>query len=346
MTIGSAALEDEGLTIVGDVLVHDGKVFATQPREHTVVVYTEDGESVGTFGGRGDGPGEFESVSGIGLLGELVWVADGDLRRVNYFDSQFGIVSSTSILHPSLPSGDPWIYGVAADGGMAIQFVRILRLEMPDVEAGRPRHMLEVGPGGAVRDTTTIITGRPGMVMVEEGNSVTFAGVPIADESLFSMASDGSGSVVVHRALAPGPDPHAFTVVRFDAGGDTLWDREYQYDPVRVPDRVVTDRVDESRERGSSRAYLRDLEDQLREREFFPAVTGVLAGEAGTTWLLRTTGVDLSEWAVLDASGNVVGRVERPPRSRLEWGGRDAIWFQEFDELQIPYLVRYEVHRP
>lgn len=69
--------------------------------------------------------------------------------------------------------------------------------------------------------------------------------------------------------------------------------------------------------------------------QFFPAVGDVQAGTDGTTWLLMRTGVESSEWEVLDESGRSVARVDSPPRGRIRWTDAQSLRFVERDELDI-----------
>jgi hypothetical protein len=125
---------------------------------------------------------------------------------------------------------------------------------------------------------------------------------------------------------------------------DTAWERDFRYDPIPVSAAWRSDHV-EADARGEGAAARRILERAYDALRFFPPIDDIRAGADGTTWLLRRTGVDSFEWEVLDASGHPLARVASPPRGRMRWAGTDSLWLLEHDELDIPYLVRYAIHR-
>ena len=148
----------------------------------------------------------------------------------------------------------------------------------------------------------------------------------------------------MHREAATTAEPHVFRVIRFDARADTAWARDIPYDPIPVSSEWRSRHVEERSDLNAPN--LRVLEAAYRNLEFFPPVGDVQAGADGSTWLLVRTGADTSEWAVLDAFGRSLARVEPPPRGRMMWAGTDSLWFVQEDELDVPYLVRYVIRRP
>ena len=148
----------------------------------------------------------------------------------------------------------------------------------------------------------------------------------------------------MHREAATSAEPHTFRVIRFDAQADTSWARDIPYNPIPVTSEWRSRHLEERRDLESP--LLSVLERAYRTLEFFPPVRAVRAGNDGTTWLHVRTGVDSSEWEVLDPSGHSVARVEPPLGARMRWAGTDALWFVEEDDFDIPYLVQYAIRRP
>ena len=142
-------------------------------------------------------------------------------------------------------------------------------------------------------------------------------------------------------------------MIGFDGHADTAWVREVPYDPVRIPEgwrqRRLEERFgypEELHPRISERHYRNVLKRAYGSVGFFPPVErAVRAAAEGTTWLRLRTGVESSEWEVLDKFGRSVARVDLP-RGSINWIGRESVWVTERDELDIPYLVRYVIHRP
>ena len=301
---------------------------------------------MGYIGRQGEGPGEFETVSGMGQHDGLVWVADRILRRVQFFDAENRQVSSVQIQgHPTLPTGRPSTLAVFLDGSMLVRHSLTLHdlVAFPD----RPEYLIRFGPEGLPHDTVSVLTGREPAVRFRTGRGTTtrFMTLPVSYRSLYASAADGSGIVVVHRGEAAGDGPHTYRVTRFDASADTAWVRDFRYDPIPVS-AAWRSRHFEADARGEIASARRILEGAYDALKFFPPVDDAHVGADGTTWLLVRTGVDSFEWHVLDASGHPLARVDPPPQGRMRWAGTDSVWFVEHDELDVPYLVRYAIQPP
>ena len=345
ITIGDRSDPESGLTRVGDVVVVGERLFVAQRREQRLRIFSLAGDLVGFLGGRGEGPGEFSDVSGTGIRDGLVWVSDRRTGRVQYFDPEGRYESSVRIRgHPSLPLRMVRVRAVLADGSMLATILRDVATlaASPD----RPEHVIRFDAHGSLRDTVAVLVGREGALKLgrDGRGGVTFTWLPETDRSLFAPSADGSGFVVVHRESATRAEPHTFRVIRIDAQADTAWLRDIPYTPIPVTSEWRSQHLKERSD--LSAPLLRVLERAYRTLEFFPPIGAVRAGADGSTWLLVRTGVDSSEWEVLDPLGHSVARVEPPPRGRIRWAGADALWFVEEDELDIPYLVRYAIRRP
>lgn len=67
------------------VAVHAGRVYVANPDAARVDVYHLSGQLVTSFGGPGDGDGEFNNPHGVAAAGNSVYVTDTDLKRVQAF---------------------------------------------------------------------------------------------------------------------------------------------------------------------------------------------------------------------------------------------------------------------
>ena len=345
VTIGDHSDPELGLTWVGDVIVNGERLFVEQPDEERFRIFSLAGEFLGFLGGRGEGPGEFREVNGIGVRDELVWVSDRLMGRVQYFDPGGRYDSSMRIRgHPTLPMGMVHVRALLANGSMLVTILQdiVTLADSPD----RPEHVIRFDARGSLRDTVAVLVGRGDALKLGRTSrgGVRFTVLPESYRSLFAPNADGSGFVVVHREAATTAEPHTFRVIRFDARADTAWVRDIPYNPIPVTSEWRSRHLEERRDLEARLLHV--LERAYRTLEFFPPVRAVRVGADGTTWVLVRTGVDSSEWEVLDPSGHSVARVKPPPRGRMRWAGTDALWFVEEDELDIPYLVQYAIRRP
>lgn len=85
----------------------DGRIFVLDGQERQVRVFSPEGERLGTIGRQGSGPGEFESPSGLGVLGDTVWVEDFDTRGVTLFSTDGDLLKSVIGPTNALEVGDP-----------------------------------------------------------------------------------------------------------------------------------------------------------------------------------------------------------------------------------------------
>jgi len=352
VSIGDALDPETGLTLVGDVIVESDRLLVAQPWEKRLRVYSLTGEFLGFIGRGGEGPGEFRWVGGMGLDNGHVWIYDSDSRRLQYFDVEGRFVSSVKLMgHPTLgSSGEVW--GILANG---LRLVKYSASAYELVESPpKPEPLLLLDPEGQPPDTVAMIVGRSSVVKLNNGREsgwTVYSTLPESYRSLLSVAPDGSGFVVVHRTGATSAETHTFRVIRFDARADTAWAHEVPYEPIRVPrgwrSRHVEEYVRENPVSGVPEGRNRQAwERAFGTLEFFPPVGDIQVGVDGTTWLLVRTGVDSSEWEVLDESGRSIARVNPPPPGRIRWADADSLWFFELGELEIPYLVRYAIRRP
>lgn len=112
VTIGDQSDPELGLTWVGDVIVDGERLFVAQPDEARLRIFSLSGDFLGFLGGRGEGPGEFKEVNGVGVRDELVWVSDRLLGRVQYFDPGGRYDSLMRTSEAILPS--PWVWYMCA----------------------------------------------------------------------------------------------------------------------------------------------------------------------------------------------------------------------------------------
>jgi len=127
---------DESLRIGGDetaptspsffgisniVLDESGSIYVAD-RSLTVRVFTEDGALVRTMGGRGDGPGEFQSIIGLIVHRDTAVVFDFTRGRLTTFDGDGNVVdtgageatvrSDSWLAQPYAKVDDGWIFRV------------------------------------------------------------------------------------------------------------------------------------------------------------------------------------------------------------------------------------------
>ena len=355
--IGEALDAETGLTRVGHVVHDRDQILVSQPDEHHLRIFSRDGGSLGIIGRRGQGPGEFEEVSRVGLHGDEVWVSDGLLGRVSFFDSAYEYVSSVSVRgHPTMGASRFDVRAVLADGSL-LAMRRRSAIEASD-PSQPPQSLFLLDPRGVLRDTVAVLPGLSPVAEIRDGlrsQRRVFLIRPVVNRSLWSAAPDGTGFVIVHQEAATAGEPHTFSVTRFSGSADTVFALNVPYRPVPVPGDWLRQNVDEQvrvHEGGGDASvadlgrFRRAVREAIDMFDFFPPIAGVHAAADGATWLKLRTDDDSFEWIVLDEAGSEIRRLRAPAGLGLASADRNGAWFVEHDHFDIPYIVRYDFPPP
>jgi hypothetical protein len=319
------------------------------------------GRPMSTIGRQGEGPGEFRSPSGIGFFGDSLWVMDRQAYRISYFgpDGAFlGTVTPrvdlspdpenprAAVPRPFRPLRDGTLYAVAPAWSDAIARGQL----------SETRHAL-LDQEGETLGTVWMQDYRPTDVLAllrEDGG--TFGRQPFGDGSLWAISQDQQLMVLDRRVPRRGQRA-AIRLTTISMTGDTLFSKELEYAPEPLP----RERID-----SASRAQARDmlqflqrmdpgmtlaaLETDLRgatySPDYLPAVRGMLLGTDGSIWLQRfSPREDGNLWWVLGADGAPLAMAVTPVEIRIVLATADALWGVETDELDVEYIVRYEIVR-
>jgi hypothetical protein len=360
LRIGSVDDPETALTSVSTLLPGaGGRIYVAQPTENVIRIHGPDGEPLGRIGRPGSGPGEFGLLTAMGWWDperDTLWVSDVAQNRLSLFTADGEFVRSLLLQVP--PYRDVMavraVRAVLPDGtGLAQGAVSAALLESGTVSRiPILRFPLEGGPAEPVVETP--VGNLQLAIRMDEG--MNFSVQPFVDSPLVAVAHPPGRIVVVGREAAIAAEDARFTVTAFSADGDTLWSREYGYQPSPIlraeVDSVVESRVEMIRSFAQGAGVgPRELEsrirDQLHAPPFRPPVQQVLISPEGDIWLriAAAPGSELSPWWKLDPGGSPVARMELPSNMTLRAVERDAAgggvgWAVETDELDVPYVVR------
>lgn len=353
LRIGSVEDPDVGFSNIGGVAVaDDGRVYVIEAQDRQIRIYGADGARLGAFGSAGEGPGEFGSPSGIGVLGDTVWVADGFANRMLLFDRDGGLLSTWT----------PRVNFGGAEGGASVMYTaaalrpdRTVRTDFwiamrRGAQADTVVPVLVVDSAGAIVDTLSLYRAPPSVtntVMVND-REVPIPPVQRTDP-LFVHPADGS-TVIVERPVALS-ESGRFRVVRI-IEGDTVLDRAYPYAAVPFDPSLADVVAAEQSERwaAATGADADVVRATVRAAMEVPAwqvpVSDARAGADGTLWLRREENPadSTAAWLVLDSDGSPLLTTRLPARASVHWSTREAVWAAVPDDLDVPWLVRYRLH--
>ncbi len=327
----------------------DGRIYTIHAQEGLIRVHAPDGAPLGVIGGPGEGPGEFGTPVAMGFRDGALWVWDMRMRRVSHFGPDGSFLRDEQY-QPRTPEDPedavPLPEGLLADGS----FFGSRPLRARDIASGAVthEHFMRLRLDGTIIDTIAVRPVGGGTMVLSKGGQDFFVSRPFPDSPLFAMSPARMEVVFIDRTIRA--DDPGILVTKLAVGGDTLWSRRYAYEPVML-DAAAVDSVvlaHASRADRSGFMSLREAESAIREQlsapPHWPGVRMARLGHDGSVWLaLRELDPLVSRWLVIGADGDVVGQVALPERLRVITARENEVWGMDRDELDIPYIVRYEV---
>jgi hypothetical protein len=336
LTIG--ALDGEyALTQPGQlVIMPGGGVLVTQPQEQLVRRFDAHGRIMRALGVRGDGPGEFRSIDGVGMRGDSIWIADSRLRRMTYFAHDGTVLATVSWPGASRAPANP-----AGTGYASFEYSRNGAM---DLDPDAPWPVIRYSRAGAVLDTVAVVHAYAKGIRTEGG---TVLRSPLNDGAMSRFSPGGERLVIVDRRVPEAGPRGRFTVTWVStARGDTLRRSAYEYTAKPIP----ADYMDQLIARaagGPMRQYVNSIAAALREQRFLPPISRMQVTDDSTVWLAReTAGQDMVRWYRFAVDAGATGFVLLPVRSEILAADASRLWVLEHDEFDVPYLVRYRMRSP
>ena len=310
--------------------LRDGQILVVETTTNQVRTFDSAGEHRWTFGGTGDGPGEFRSPRLVGQASDdsvLVWddrlarmtslTPSGQLKElrapgslVEQIPPRPRAVLSNDMLVGSFPGeGAPDEF---EDGEIVQDFSRIY---LNDLDYSERTYVAEI-PGATFQ---VLLTPDP-----------EFTALPFSTSAAFTAV----GSEVV----AVGPTSRGVTV--FSSEGDLI--REMWVD--REPRRVMARDIDRELERRLSDVPDEDRANEERRLrrldipEFMPVYDRVLGHEAGPIWARQylPNFSDPRRWDRFTRDGEFIGTTETPQRLELRQVGPDWVLGIHYDDFMVP----------
>lgn len=284
-----------------------GHLYLSQPLDHNIKVFDDQGRLIRVIGRRGQGPGEFERVQHIGFRGDTLFVTDPQLDRVTFIvgDEVWTEPWRSPALGPYLLPEVP--VGFFSDGSAfaapTYHSVAVARGEL------REMPLLRLFENGDVQQLVTIdIEGSVWGLLTETANST--ASQPFSDHELWALKGDGTGVFVIDRTVREG-----FGVTLLTMSGDTAWSHHFDAPRPRIGRGEIEEAVRARAGRLSARfGSLREREQGLRATLETPdrlrAATAATSGTDGSLWLRMEREQDRVCWWIVDSAGELSGSVQ------------------------------------
>lgn len=339
------AIEHDLSPISGIVVSPNGTIALAQPQDGVIRFFDRNGKPIGRFGRKGFGPGEFGSLTRMGLLHDTVYAFDVAARRLTLIAPNQTLVRtiSTSInlsnyrttngnAHfPVLP------LAVDSNGSFLGLMTVSEQSSTVDVPTGVKNgwHVIRMDSTGAFRNN---VTWQPGLEACTarfgspgRGGIVTIPFCPLPQ-----IAVAPNAKMVVVASAEPGEKP-LFGVVGARPNGDTLFQRTFAYTPAPIASSTRDSVVGLLTRNPNYAAALA----KVRIPESYPPIAHIIVGTDDTAWIEIATSVGKRRWLVLDVAGNVLGAVYVQRNVRISAVSRNAMWAIEADEDGLEHVVRY-----
>ena len=330
--------EAEMLYIVDDATkLADGRIVIANAGTSELRVFSAVGEHLSTWGGQGEGPGEFSAYSpeaaswwpGDSVVGSNSW-----RRRIEVFDSQGNHGRSVT-----MPDGYHAFLGVLPDGTFLVKPSTVLSggvFGAGDPLVRRPDNFGLLMPGGELRVS---LGDQPG----EEWFSSQTA--PMATPHPFGRATIST----IWKDLAVVSPTDRYELRAYSSDGTLAKIIRRDHD-LRSPTQAELDAwrteryADHPEERRTQ--VLAETADMTLV-EFFPAFSALHSDPLGYLWVreYELPGEDHSRWTVFDAEGRVQGFVEMPLDLEVFEIGRDYVLGRVMDELNVERVQLWPLDR-
>ncbi|MYC89587.1 MAG: hypothetical protein F4X22_15365 [Gemmatimonadales bacterium] len=307
----------------------DGSLMVADGSSNEVRVFSAAGEFLGSFGGRGDGPGEFRTLRRIESAGDTLLALDRGRLTVAAHD--LTVVGTFDI--------DPWTVDLHyVDGGRILPEISRPVLPMDGLTGSvrPPQPLVLLDLKGARIDSVGELRGAEVHVLVRDGSYVGTA------PHFFGKAS--------HVAALGGHilrgSSDAMRLEELDLSGNLVRILRIPGYPLDLSDALIAAERDFLLDGFTPGHPLRAPFEAAPVSDTRPAFTDILVDSSGAVWLElhrgRTEQDQPEKWLVLDADGTWLGTVEMPDRFRVAQITMDAVLGVREDALDIqhPQLLR------
>ena len=317
----------------------DGRIVIANTGTNELRVFDANGAHQATWGGAGEGPGEFAALAGIDTWpGDSIVAWDGRTGAISVFDSggRFGrsFVLETGGDNPLTPRfafSDGSFLGRTADA------------------SGEGYRRSEVSYERRAADGATLISygthpGRESFFGFAGGMPIMLAGLPF---SRF-LVEGAWGDLVV---IAPNDD---YEIRAYDAADGSLARIVRREHTNRAPTRAEATQLFEDNLARSSvpeqaAEVFREAFPDVPLVERFPAFDGILVDGLNHLWVheAKLTGAERPAplWTVFDPEGRALGFIETPAGLTILEIGSDYVLGHTTDDLGVESVQVWELER-
>ena len=334
--------EDEGSTVLSEVrdveVLSGGRVAVINGSGNDILVFDAVGEHVATWGGAGDGPGEFRYLEWLATLPpDSLAAGDAGLRRVTILDSQGEFVRSfatASAFDPASRPGPPRPLGLLADGFTIAAF-----FDRPPAAEGTARPAVEIVAASATGDTVRTLGTWPGeeLTLFRQDGMLQVTQPPFGRRLHVATGQDGAWIA----------DDERWELQKYSAQGALRMIVRSSASRMAVTDQLLEAWITERYRHAARVPTLEDLKRDQREiarHTTTPSFGAVLSTTDGGV-AIGAFGLDTTSpraWITVDPNG-AVQAVELPAGLQVKRWGPDWVIGVVRDALDREEIRRYRI---
>jgi hypothetical protein len=342
LVIGQGTRPDQELYRVrGAVRLSDGRVAVANAGTQEIRFFGPDGAFLYAAGGEGEGPGEFQSLFGLGRRGDTLVAHDYMARRLTSFDAGGDMLGTTAVSYEGLPFMRLFPTRFGAVGlqlgrtqGLPEEYEYVRRLALYhrfDRDGGH------LGPIDELAGMEMLYRGR------NEGN-VTYV---MSTSPL--IAHQQHETVVGERLVAGITDRFEIRIYAPDGALERLIrapSRERGVTPEEW-DRAMEEELQEREDTPEARSAVAELAELAPPPEVRPVFGRFVADREGYVWVAPyrpETGPTVS-WLVVDLEGPILGTVDLPRGFTPTEIGSDYVLGTVRDEMDVETVRLFALTR-
>lgn len=330
-------------SIAAAARLEDGRIVIADGQAAEIRVFDPAGEFIEAVGGRGSGPGEYETITGMfRSAGDTLWVEDRRQRRITVLAPDLAVVETIRVTAVPAASGiriRPTLRGVLADGAwISSHGISLFRDPQASTVFRDSLILHRVDPAGGTIDSLGLILGVQRYEYLPGDGSVWFGDLPLGYVETLAVAGDRYfyGDAKRFEIEERAPDGRLVRRIRLCEETETI-------DPVQL-DRVIEDRLSDSSDE------LRDGEERamrgVPRSDLAPAFLQLLVDAEERLWVRDFTYPGTPQrWMVFDRDGVWLGAVESPADPTVLEIGSDYMLARHSDALGVHSVRLYPLSR-
>ena len=327
-----------------------GRVYLGDMDQQKIHVLDINGDYITSFGGQGNGPGEFQMINKIAVNQEYVYAFDMIQARIHLFEpDQYRYVRTISLLEndsggqPRMTPGEgrPFDFFLTSDSNLLVSYRNFM-----DPTANRTS---VISPAGEVIDRDRFDftpEDDENVAQRTSGGMVMVANFPFSRTS--RMTASGNGMVYYNWS-------GNFSFDLFDESGNKL--RTFNHPFTHAP--LIRREVMEAYEGntgtrvvfgsgpggGGAAPSMSAMLQNMDLPETWPAVNTMFADKQNRLWVSTfTEKMNERRWYLFDPSGNLLGNFTWPNGKTVVYADEEYVYTLIRDPEELDVLVKYRIH--